>query len=179
MRNTLKVLLYAPGTKAGELRMVSILQSLKLPHTNSSIAPQGGLATSAWILLPMKSSAKNEDDFKSDLTSSSLGDKLADALERTRSLIQNSRINTDDAILFLGMDSPEIPMEEVVHGLQISSSDATLLLQRNEDMPGYQVKNNCQEYVSGVTHGKAHLCPAIDGKSIGITGRYRFTRLKC
>ena len=91
----------------------------------------------------MKSSVANsnkegrsEGASKSDLTSSSLGDKLADALVRVRELLdtESLRNNPNEAVLFLGMDAPDLPLEEIAYGLQISSGN-----------------------------GKAHMCPANDG----------------
>ena len=74
------MLVYAPGTKSGESQMASILQSLNLSHhilgSPNEERKQNKFDANGWVLLlPMKSSA-------SDLTSSSLGDKLEDALER-------------------------------------------------------------------------------------------------
>ena len=170
------MLVYAPGTTAGEAQMISILQSLHLSHcreidintttmqqfekidgpapgeiTNNTNNTAVSKNPSNWVLLPMKSSSAS----KSDLTSSSLGDKLEDALERIRTLIDNkvnatpSHDNTcrynNKSVLFLGMDSPELPMEEIVYGLQIASGD--------EKLQG----NNENETVY---KGKAHLCPA-------------------
>ena len=134
LKNTLKVLCYAP--KSGESQMISILQSLNLPYPliyddiDVDIDKEQ-LNGNAWILMPMKSSS-------ADLTSSLLGDKLEDALVRTRQLL-DTREDSNKSVLFLGMDSPELPMKEIVHGLQVASSS----------------DNNKQ--------GKAHLCPANDG----------------
>ena len=144
---TLKVLVYAPGTKEGELQMVSILQSLNLNHQmvgdDETTLSEKAYNCDGWLIMPMMSSSSTT---KSDLRSSSLGDKLQDALERTRQLISCSMNTTstdiksnspiiNESVLFLGMDSPELPLEEIVHGLQTSSGST----------------------------GKAHMCPAHDG----------------
>ena len=146
--------------------MESILRLLNLPYANSTKAQQLGRSLSEWVLLPMKSSVQNETESNSDLTSSSLGDKLTDALDRTRELIrmtksfniQNS--NNNEAVLFLGMDSPELSMEEVVYGLQISSGDKLL----HNDMPDHMSKRDCIDNTLTETFGRAHVCPAVDGE---------------
>ncbi|KAL7433412.1 hypothetical protein ACHAXH_005952 [Discostella pseudostelligera] len=166
LRSTLKVLLYAPDTKSGELQMESILRLLNLPYANSTKAQQLGRSLSEWVLLPMKSSVQNETESNSDLTSSSLGDKLTDALDRTRELMRMTKSSTiqntnnyNEVVLFLGMDSPELPMEEVVYGLQISSGNKWL---RN-DMPDHKSKRDCIDNTLTATFGRAHVCPAVDG----------------
>ncbi len=133
LKETLKVLVYAPGSSEGEARMKSILQSLNLSITSICEGSSRGVFD-GWILLPMASGAS-----KADLTSSSLGSKLEDALDKSRQLLAKvhemvATQQTNEAVLFLGMDAPEIPLEEIVHGLQTSS------------------KRN-----------KAHMCPADDG----------------
>ncbi len=153
-----------------------ILQSLNLPYVNSSDVQQIGREPSGWVLLPMKSTESKGVDCVSDLTSSSLGGKLADALERTRELIKmtkrctnpSANSNANEAVLFLGMDSPELPMEEVVYGLQISSGENRVSLQRLHD----EVRNHKSEHIcidnAGVeTYGRAHFCPTGDGEFWG------------
>jgi glycosyltransferase A (GT-A) superfamily protein (DUF2064 family) len=180
LEGTLKVLLYAPGTKEGELHMISILQSLHLPFVvtmsqccstgsndkggeddNALLLPlpilQTILTNNGWVLLPMKVSTSD-----SDLASSSLlGEILVDALDKTRALLaslskcsNNSSVtpcttSNNDAVLFLGMDSPELPLEEIVYGLQLSSGKRWI---QHDDA-----------VINGVHNGKAHLCPANDG----------------
>ncbi len=131
LEETLKVLVYAPGSSEGEVHMKSILQRLNLSVT--SFDDVSALQFDAWVLLPMASGAS-----KSDLTSSSLGSKLEDALDNTRTLLAKvhnmiATQQTNEAVVFLGMDAPELPLEEIVQGLQTSA--------RN----------------------KAHMCPADDG----------------
>jgi hypothetical protein len=117
------------------------------------------LKNNGWVLLPMKVSTSD-----SDLASSSLlGEILVDALDKTRALLaslskssnNNSNVtpcttSNNDAVLFLGMDSPELPLEEIVFGLQLSSG--TKWIHHNDDA-----------VINGVHNGKAHLCPANDG----------------
>lgn len=181
LRDTLKVLMYAPGTQSGEAQMMSILDSLDLSYNKIEKEPlitnkksdqltktpdhdeeRGYLSvdTYGWVLLPMQKAST------SDLTSSSLGSKLEDALERIRKLLasmvqKSSNVdnnNRNEAVLFLGMDSPELPMEEIVYGL----------LQSNDHHPPTnekQLSNNCNNPSEGKAsfHGKAHMCPANDG----------------
>lgn len=188
--STLKILLYAPGTKEGESHTISILQSLRLPFvvTNHCSTSSGGdddalplpilqtiLTNNGWVLLPMKSSMT-----ESDLASSSLlGEILVDALEKTRallaSLISSNSVTctSNDAVLFLGMDSPELPLEEIVHGLQLSSGKKKLLSRQKDDIillsndavNGVSNDNRHYHYDECKTTfvGKAHLCPANDG----------------
>lgn len=140
LRETIKVLVYAPGSSEGKALMQSILLSLRLPIVSISEDSSGssnGVAAGVfdgWFLLPMASGSS-----KADLTSSSLGNKLSDALYNTRKLLTTVHKSfktqqTNESVLFLGMDAPELPLEEIVYGLQIS-----------------------------FTTKKAHLCPADDG----------------
>jgi len=183
LRSTLKVLVYAPNTKSGESQMASILQSLHLPYHKMDVDPSNARQSdhtinhnneeradsfdaNGWVLLPMKSSAPiGSNASKSDLTSSSLGEKLEDALERTRILIEMKKTcnnsNKNEAVLFLGMDSPELPMEEIVYGLQISSGNRRLLQRSNEGTN--ENAANYQDNARETFTGKAHLCPANDG----------------
>jgi len=131
------------------------------PMENNSFDATG------WILLPMKSSAPTTNTIdlkrkpfldlsKSDLVSSSLGDKLADALEKTRALIKrvkSSKTGGNEGVLFLGMDTPELPMEEIVYGL----------MQSNDHPTTTENAGNCRSEDSKTCCGKAHMCPANDG----------------
>lgn len=136
--------------------MIGLLQSLNLSHQTEtaycadthqqSIDACNSMDFDGWHLLPMLSSTNGNTNAhqqsKSDLTSTTLGDKLIDALERSRRLLKRRKQydqdnNNNDAVLFLGMDSPELPIKEIVHGLQIAHGKSNI--------------------------GKAHLCPADDG----------------
>lgn len=90
----LKVLLYAPGNAEGVKLMMELLVSLNL-HEH-------------WVLLPVSSST--------DLLSSGIGNILTNALERVRTLLRNHH-SSNGSVVFLGMDSPELPLEEVVTSL--------------------------------------------------------------
>jgi len=98
----LKILLYAPGNAEGLDIMMELLQSLDLHKL--------------WVLLPVSSGI--------DLLSSGIGDMLADALERTRILLHNHH-SDGGSVVFLGMDSPELPLEEIVTAM-LNPSDAFL-----------------------------------------------------
>mmetsp|Transcript_10623 Transcript_10623/g.21923 ORF Transcript_10623/g.21923 Transcript_10623/m.21923 type:complete len:449 (-) Transcript_10623:132-1478(-) len=145
---------------------------------------------------------------QSDLTSSTLGDKLADALSKTRKLlsqletrrnattnkkyngtvndhghhddemvssnsVKESECDDDDdddnsnhAVLFLGMDSPELPLGEIVRGLQLSRGGKYLVREHKYPMPQPQTQQPTPQSQPRQRHahtGKAHLCPANDG----------------
>jgi glycosyltransferase A (GT-A) superfamily protein (DUF2064 family) len=53
---------------------------------------------------------------KADLQSSDLGSKLADALERVR------QIQPNNPVVFLGMDSPELPLDEIALAMSAAAS---------------------------------------------------------
>jgi glycosyltransferase A (GT-A) superfamily protein (DUF2064 family) len=149
--------MYAPATGKAEAQLASILNSLNISCHSSGSIPNA----SQWHLMPMMSSSekKSAGNLKSsgthsDLTSSSLGEKLIDALERVRALLANNNemYQHNQSVLFLGMDSPEIPIEEVVYGLHVSSGKHTA---------HQTVESGCTRQFSN--EGKAHLCPANDG----------------
>lgn len=130
-KKVLKILLYAPGNEEGETIMSDLLASLK--STNSSIF-------NTWVLMPM-----NDSSIK-DMTSSNLGDKLKSALRRTRQLLISSRKDPSDCkedggVLFIGMDAPDIPLDEMLNGILHSSPP----------------------------HNQAFLCPTYDG-GYGVIG---------
>jgi Uncharacterized protein conserved in bacteria (DUF2064) len=94
LHSVLKILLYAPGTQEGLKIMMNILEDLEVT-TQDGKCEKG---SSGWILLPMES--------KVDLESSDLGDILEHALDRARNL-------TKEAVIFLGMDSPVLPLDDI------------------------------------------------------------------
>jgi len=285
LKHTVKVLVYAPGTKTAESKLVSILSSLGLDYhflneregrvaegkkeeqnenENVDLEIHPPLQTTSdpneemekrikgadglmsdnppcplektWYLLPMLSSTttnnnnnnNNENNnqyvnnnnadnhqikndshgHQSDLTSSTLGDKLADALSKTRKLLsqletrrnattnkkyngtvndhghhddemvssnslKESECDDDDdddnsnhAVLFLGMDSPELPLGEIVRGLQLSRGGKYLVREHKYPMPQPQTQQPTPQSQPRQRHahtGKAHLCPANDG----------------
>lgn len=98
---TLKVrknLFYAPANEEGLNIMTTILAELKLSND--------------WELLPMTST---------DLTANDLGDILRCILKRTRERCG------DGKVIFLGMDSPELPVEELVGSLIVSNMHQAVL----------------------------------------------------
>ncbi|KAL7511143.1 hypothetical protein ACHAXN_008041 [Cyclotella atomus] len=155
LEGTLKVLMYAPGTAAAEAQLTSILHTLNIAHYSSKSIPNAN----QWHLIPMISSPEKKltgvltsSRAHSDLNSSSLGEKLIDALERVRALLASSIeiYQHNESVLFLGMDSPEIPIEEVTYGLHISSGKHT-------------THQTVESGGSRQFSGKAHMCPANDG----------------
>jgi hypothetical protein len=109
--------------------MTAVLVELGLAHTS----PEAYDSTSQWILLPMASiltvetgcsperqtNTGNEEtnNKPSELLSSDLGSKLADALRRVR------KITPDNPVVILGMDSPELLIDEVIDAIQIASKE--------------------------------------------------------
>lgn len=156
-----KILLYAPGTSDGKKHMSSLVTSLGLGIIDNLVENDGDRSNDnllnnnlkkTWILLPMVASTSAKD-----LVSSDLGDKLTNALLRVRSLLsspsfnhesststQTSNLDQSGSIVFLGMDSPLIPLSELIYPLSSS-------------MPSSfdESKHNLSCH--------AHICPAHDG----------------
>jgi glycosyltransferase A (GT-A) superfamily protein (DUF2064 family) len=105
-----KILLYAPGNVEGWNHMAGILQELRL--------------FKGWKLIPMRESRD-----PSSLKSTDLGTKLSTALIEARAF------SGTGGVVFVGMDSPELPMEEIHRALHLATDH----------------KN------------AAHVCPAHDG----------------
>ena len=76
------------------MSMMTILEELKVSMQEEASED----ASSGWLLLPIES--------KVALESSDLGDLLEHALDRARNL-------TKEAVIFLGMDSPVLPLEDI------------------------------------------------------------------
>lgn len=118
-----KLLLYAPGNDDGRQQMSNILQSLNM-HKE-------------WTLVPMIS------DSYDGLTANDLGEKLKDGLLKARHNLQietsSGGVIGDDyqeaGVVFLGMDSPEVYLDEIEGSLIEAASPARV----------------------------THLCPANDG----------------
>ena len=69
-----------------------------------------------WHLLPMMSKSN-------DLRSNDLGSKLEDALVRVRNLESNSdAAGQSHGVVFLGMDAPILPLDDIVSGLNRAAS---------------------------------------------------------
>jgi glycosyltransferase A (GT-A) superfamily protein (DUF2064 family) len=113
-----------------------------------------------WHLLPMLSSSSSSNsggsntsiDNVDDLKSHDLGAKLEDALIQVRLLQQSqkqqqSNTNTNNyGVVFLGMDAPILPLNDIVEGLRKASSSCT---SSSSSQPQQQPV--------------ATLCPAYDG----------------
>jgi glycosyltransferase A (GT-A) superfamily protein (DUF2064 family) len=120
-----KILFYAPANEEGHLMMEELLRELDLKSTSDIKEGSEG-----WMLLPMVQS--------SDLRAKNLGDNLTDILKRIHNLCKGKT----GRVVLLGMDSPELPLEEIETSL--FGVDG-----RNDDKKGKQTT--------------AFLCPANDG----------------
>lgn len=111
--NIAKILLYAPGDNDGLKIMQSILDELGLKYSNFDKTSSKDDIGKGWRLLPMHSP---------NLESSELGDLLQIALEQ---IIENNNMNKGqtDGVVFLGMDSPELMLSDIVSGLELASRD--------------------------------------------------------
>jgi glycosyltransferase A (GT-A) superfamily protein (DUF2064 family) len=117
--------------------MSGILDELQLPHDDDMVQPKH------WILRPMLSASSSG---VRDLQSSDLGTKLEHALSQAQELLSGSSIDKgeDAGVVFLGMDSPMLPLEEIVEGLLC--------------IEAYHGGNNKHPNQS-----VARMCPAQDG----------------
>jgi glycosyltransferase A (GT-A) superfamily protein (DUF2064 family) len=124
--------------------MEALLQELGLSSSSSSSSSE---QQKQWILRPMMAA--------DNLLSSNLGSQLTQALIETRRLYQphQSSSSTEQhqqqhkqqqSVVFLGMDAPELPLDEIVAALTSTES-------MNDDSNNHYDKNH------------AHLCPAADG----------------
>jgi len=88
LNSIMKVLVYAPGDEGGETHMANLLKELDLPYSIQTFDKEKPISRSKWRLLPMLSSTSS---IRRDicLTSSNLGTKLKDALNRVRSCLSN------------------------------------------------------------------------------------------
>jgi glycosyltransferase A (GT-A) superfamily protein (DUF2064 family) len=136
-----KILLYAPPTAQGAIIMEALLQELGL-----------GLSQQ-WTLRPMMAA--------NNLLASHLGSQLTQALIETRRYQRQSYpseqqqgqqhpqqyVHAQSSVVFLGMDSPELPLDEIVAALS-STEDKS-----NQSSNHHQHQHQHH----------AHLCPAADG----------------
>lgn len=118
LKNVRKILFYAPATLDGLHMMRALLTTLNLREI---VPDDDSHGTDGWMLLPMNST---------NLKSASLGYVLTDILKRVHSMSGEAG---KGKVMFLGMDSPELPLEEIIGSFD-SEND-----------------------------GKAFLCPANDG----------------
>ncbi|CAJ1934635.1 unnamed protein product [Cylindrotheca closterium] len=133
-----KVLLYAPGDETGRSIMASILGAIGIEGYRGAEDSSSGL--SKWRLLPMISP---------NLQSSDLGDILQHALDRVVETPWNQnqeRPMSSTGVVFLGMDSPELALPDIVKGLHLASDEVD-----NQD--GEHDKSRLP----------AVLCPSDDG----------------
>lgn len=175
------MLLYAPGNDDGLATMKRLLGGLSLEYRvptsvdddddenqdemqnnyngyakdclrRDAIAPT---IKATWTLMPMINDA--------DLRSSHLGLKLEDALIRARKLMTKKRRTrgggmengieqrASGGVVFLGMDSPVLSLDDIVQGLQDSS------IPTHDQLTSTSVSPTLQQKLS------AMLCPADDG----------------
>lgn len=138
-----RVLLYAPSTPEGRSLMLAVVKKLGIEND--------------WTLLPMQDSSSQEEGNSSkesspvplplhSLHSSYLGNILSDALFRAHRMSmaikengKQRRTQADGSVLFLGMDAPELPLEEIEEAFFSSS------------------------YSTKIGVPTAMLCPADDG----------------
>jgi hypothetical protein len=118
-----KILLYAPPTDEGFSIMKALLQELGI---------------SSWTLRPMMAA--------DNLLASHLGSQLTQALIEIRRQCQSpdpsehQQQQPQSSVVFLGMDSPELPLDEIIAALSSTEHNSS---------------NYHQQH--------AHLCPAADG----------------
>ena len=163
LSSVVKCLYHAPADDDGRKRMGAILDELDIPYRRRGCSgdeqyevqectatPKTTIDT--WYLCPMP------DAHRSNLRSSDLGSKLAGMLEQTRSMVQTEFGNDNDggdgtpsslpAVAFLGMDSPELPTEEIAYALELASGRS---------------KNSNVATNSSNNKGLAHINPSHDG----------------
>lgn len=138
LSSVVKFLYHAPADDDGRQRMGSILDELDIPYISGSFCGETDTKKQQQYMYPPKSTALPQtnwylrpmpDASQSNLRSSDLGSKLAGMLEQTRTIVQNE-FGDDDApsspaVAFLGMDSPELPIEEIAYALQLASGQAS------------------------------------------------------
>jgi hypothetical protein len=158
--------LYAPGTLEGRMTMETILNELDLKirsndasSSSSSSSNNNNEGLNAWHLLPMLLAPSKTDD---DLRSHDLGAKLEDALVRVREL-ELEAVTTSrpprHGVVFLGMDAPILPLDDIVGGLQRAAAAQDDSSQTNANV---NTSANATE-VGKVSPPSATLCPARDG----------------
>ena len=136
LKTCTKFLVYAPGNEEGENQMAQILDNmLGLTAIPTALAKTSTNENTAWYLLPMASSRDNIRKNENDLTSSDLGFKLATTLKQIRDMNMESNDQVKDShtkpqheskgpIMFLGMDSPELPCDELAEAMIFSKEQS-------------------------------------------------------
>lgn len=141
-KNFDRILLYAPPTDVGKMTMESLLDRFSIPRqmpndddasdamstrsykSSRSDRKQGkSWNPEAWTLLPMSNEKINSegDPIKQsskpvNLKSSYLSDILENALHRVR--LRLRKLKSDGPVIFVGMDSPDIPLDELAYALE-------------------------------------------------------------
>eukprot|EP00934_Nitzschia_sp_Nitz4_P008001 Nitzschia sp. Nitz4//scaffold138_size62050//45665//46477//NITZ4_006394-RA/size62050-exonerate_est2genome-gene-0.35-mRNA-1//1//CDS//3329535785//7991//frame0 len=153
-----KVLLFAPGTREGQIHMCHILEELTIPYhvsedhelnVNHTTAPFPR-DTRTWTLLPLRPGTSSAgESSREKLKSSDLGDLLQQALEDVQNRMEATKrqqysdnnsndhggdggetsaggdaLDEDGSIVFLGMDSPILPLDDIATGLSTRVSDS-------------------------------------------------------
>ena len=142
-----KILLYAPLNENGQQMMQQILHETHLHEYPDNASPTdaahshaaaAAAAAASWILMPMLSGDNDDDDDdgssndddNDDWQSSDLGAKLASALRRVRQIAKQQQQQPEQhqppgPVVFLGMDAPELPLDEICAALLVSSPEST------------------------------------------------------
>jgi glycosyltransferase A (GT-A) superfamily protein (DUF2064 family) len=126
-----KFLLYAPPTEQGRQMMTDILYSDEIV-----------IVSETWTLLPVKpttGSADSNETIQKASMSSQLTPILTNALARIRSSMAESS-DTNGSVVFLGMDSPQLNLEELDMALSFNAYES-------------EKDNQCTAYI----------CPCPDG----------------
>ena len=183
LSSVVKVLYHAPADDDGARRMGSILDQLGIPYkrvsdSSSSSSSNGecgecgeadtgtkqtqndpestSTSQTTWYLCPMP------DAHRGNLQSSDLGTKLAGMLVQTRTMVQKEFSGQDDtpqqapAVAFLGMDAPELPVEEIAYALELASGQQQLEEESAIDHNNNNNNNNSNR-------GTAYINPSHDG----------------
>ena len=155
-RSVDRILLYAPPTEEGRRKMEEVLEMHSIPwHREDDVSQKSGSTRSsksrkssssnksqnrklkekdvgadAWTLLPMSNERieSNKSRGKAppiNMKSSFLSDVLANALHRARQR-QVGIYKQKGPVVFVGMDSPELPLDEVQHSLLLEPQKARL-----------------------------------------------------
>ena len=141
--------------------MSDLLEELQLTndHLQDKVGSLGDKDDEGWILLPM---------IPTDLNATNLGHILTGILARTRQL--QSQLRMQGKIIFLGMDCPELPLEEIVASL-FGADDSDMKTKEEKECHNANKKpatgrsgaKNRNVASSSAAIGSAVVCPANDG----------------
>jgi glycosyltransferase A (GT-A) superfamily protein (DUF2064 family) len=141
-----KVLLYAPGNDEGKQIMENILDELQIRDL--------------WHLEPVQTT-------DASLTSSYLTEVLTNGLRMARTKYQD--MSAPAPVVFMGMDCPHLPLDEIVTALSPSSSSsvAASASMSSPSLVSYPSPCAATDHPSASTRSGmdvvAHICPAADG----------------